>query len=266
MKKLFISADIEGTAGVVHWDETTHGNALYNHFAQQMSREVAAACEGALSAGYEDILVKDAHDSARNINPELLPEQARIFRGWGKHPFSMMAGLDESFSGVVFTGYHSPAGTNTNPISHTKNTRNNYLKMNGELCSELMLNCLTAAYCKVPVYCVCGDRGLCEWMQSVNPNIATVAVSEGFGSGSISIHPNLAVKRIRETVAQAVQKPAQDCMYALPEHFHFEVNYKLHASATNASWYPGCVQVDPFTVIFDADDYMDVLKFIHFAL
>lgn len=266
MKKLFVSADLEGTAGVAHWDETEKGKELYAHFARQMSREVAAACEGALAAGYEDVLVKDAHDSARNIDPSMLPIQARIFRGWGRHPFSMMAGVDGSFDGVVFTGYHSAAGTNTNPLSHTMNTRNNFVKINGELCSELRMNCMTAAYVGVPVYCVCGDRGLCEWIQSVNPNIEAVPVSEGFGNGSISIHPDLAVQRIRETVQKAVQKDAKECMFPLPEHFHVEINFRQHHAATSASWYPGCVQTGVTTVEFDADDYMDVLKFIHWVL
>ena len=266
MKKLFISSDFEGTAGVAHWDETEKGKDLYDHFARQMSREVAAACEGALNAGYEDILVKDAHDSARNIDPNMLPIQARIFRGWGRHPFSMMAGIDESYSGVVFTGYHSAAGTNTNPLSHTMNSRNNYVKINGELCSELMMNCLTAAYVGVPVYCVCGDKALCEWIQSVNANIETVPVSEGFGNGSISIHPELAVQRIRETVEKAVKKDAADCMYPMPEHFHVEINFVKHHQATSASWYPGCRQIDAKTVEFDADDYMDVLKLLHWVL
>lgn len=266
MKKLFISADFEGTTGVAHWDETEPGKNLYEHFAKQMSREVAAACEGALSAGYEEVLVKDAHDSARNIFPDMLPIQARIFRGWGRHPFSMMAGIDESFSGVVFTGYHSAAGTNTNPLSHTMDTRNNWVKINGEICSELMMNCLTAAYVGVPVYCVTGDRGLCEWIQSVNPHIHTVPVSEGFGDGSISIHPDLAVQRIRETVKEAAAQNPADCMFPLPERFHVEICYKTHQQATNASWYPGCRQTDVTTVCFDADDYMDVLKFFHWVL
>ena len=77
--KIFVSSDMEGTAGVCHWDEVSKGQDLYEHFARQMSREVAAACEGALAAGADEILVKDAHDSARNINPEMLPRQARIF-------------------------------------------------------------------------------------------------------------------------------------------------------------------------------------------
>ncbi len=266
MKKLFISSDMEGTAGIAHWDETDQGKWLYDHFARQMSREVAAACEGAIAAGYEEVLVKDAHDSARNINPELLPEQARIFRSWGTEPFSMMAGLDESFSGVVFTGYHSAAGTDVNPLAHTMNTQNNYIKINGELCSELMMNCMTAAYVGVPVYCVTGDQALCQWIQSVNPNIATVPVSEGRGNGSISIQPGLAVKRIREAVEKAVGQNPADCMYPLPEHFHVEICFRRHQKARNASFYPGCVQTGATTVEYDSDDYMDVLKLFHWVL
>ena len=39
MKKIFLSADIEGTAGIVHWDETETGKPLYDRFARQMTRE-----------------------------------------------------------------------------------------------------------------------------------------------------------------------------------------------------------------------------------
>ena len=70
--KLFISADIEGTSGIAHWDETEKGRDLYQHFTVQMSREVAAACQGAIDAGWTEILVKDAHDSARKHRPEPL--------------------------------------------------------------------------------------------------------------------------------------------------------------------------------------------------
>ncbi|MDO4549463.1 MAG: M55 family metallopeptidase, partial [Clostridia bacterium] len=129
--KVFLSADIEGTAGIAHWEETEHGKFLYDHFSRQMTREVAAACEGAIAAGADEILIKDAHDSARNIDPDALPECARIFRGWGREPYSMMAGLDKSFDGVVFTGYHSAAGTDFNPLSHTMNQGILAIRING---------------------------------------------------------------------------------------------------------------------------------------
>ena len=264
--KIFISSDMEGTAGVASWDEVTKGKDLYEHFARQMSREVAAACEGVLKAGATEILVKDAHDTARNIDPSLLPVQARIFRGWGKHPYSMMAGLDESYTGVIFTGYHSAANMNTNPLSHTMNTQNVHITVNGEICSELMMNAMICAYLGVSVYCVTGDKGLCDWFRTKCPGTALVPVSEGVAAGSVSIHPDLAVARIRDAAEKAFQADKRDCMYPLPGHFHVEICFKEHFKAAGAAWYPGCTQTGPRTVAFDANDYMDVLKMIYWVL
>ena len=68
--KLFISSDIEGTCGICNWNETQKGHPDYDYFAKQMSREVAAVCSSALESGkVEDILIKDAHGTARNIYP-----------------------------------------------------------------------------------------------------------------------------------------------------------------------------------------------------
>ncbi len=50
----------------------------------------------------------------------------------------------------------------------------------------------------VPVVFVSGDEGLCWDVSSLNERITTVAVSSGIGNSSMSIHPHLAVKRIRE--------------------------------------------------------------------
>ena len=94
MMKLFVSADIEGTTGITLWDETENGHSRYAYFQQQMTKEVAAACQGALDAGCCDILIKDAHDSACNLIPSMLPEEVRIFRGGGSDIMSMMAGLE----------------------------------------------------------------------------------------------------------------------------------------------------------------------------
>ena len=80
-KKLFISADIEGTAGICNWRETEKGGDLYEKFAALMTAEVAAAAQAALDLGWE-VTIKDAHDSARNIDPEKLPAGCRLIRGW----------------------------------------------------------------------------------------------------------------------------------------------------------------------------------------
>lgn len=266
MSKIFLSADMEGTAGIAHWNETESSHPQYAHFARQMSLEVAAACEGALSGGAEEVFVKDGHDSARNIDPSLLPENIRILRGWGRHPYSMMVGLDKTFGGAFFTGYHSAASWNTSPLSHTMNTRNNFVTLNGEICSELMINCLTASLEGVPVRFVSGDAGICRWISEKVPGVVTVPVSEGRGASSISIHPAVAVRRIREGAQRAMDTDGAKCLYPMPDSFHMEINFKDHFLATGAQYYPGCRQVDSKTVAFDAKEYMDVLKFIYWVL
>ena len=50
LNRIFLSADIEGTCGIAHWDETELNKPDYEPFRRQMTREVAAACEGALAA------------------------------------------------------------------------------------------------------------------------------------------------------------------------------------------------------------------------
>ena len=57
MKKLFISADIEGTAGIVNWNETERSVPHdYDYFANQMTREVAAAISCSASMAFSALL------------------------------------------------------------------------------------------------------------------------------------------------------------------------------------------------------------------
>ena len=140
LNRIFLSADIEGTCGIAHWAETELGKPDYEPFRRQMTREVAAACEGAFAAGCEDLLIKDAHDSARNLIPAELPERVSIFRGWGSDIHSMMSGIDASFSGAIFTGYHSSSNTDASPLCHTMNLDNVSIRINGIQASELVIN------------------------------------------------------------------------------------------------------------------------------
>ena len=71
--KIYISADIEGVCGSTHWDECDSNKSDWNEFKKQMTAEVAATCKGAKAAGAKEIIVQDAHASARNITGKDLP-------------------------------------------------------------------------------------------------------------------------------------------------------------------------------------------------
>ena len=269
LDRIFISSDIEGTCGICHWDETQLGKADYEQFRQQMTHEVSAACEGAIAGGSDDVFVKDAHDSARNLLPAKLPQSVQIFRGWGNDIHSMMSGLDSSFAGVIFTGYHSPSSSEASPLSHTMNLQNTIIRINGIHTSEMVMNAFTAAYYDVPVLMITGDTGVCEAAKRLNPNIHTVPVQTGRGNGTISIHPDEAVRRIRETAEKAVKEGLANpdkFRIELPNKFDVEVEFKHHSKARRASFYPGVRKTGDTTVMFSSDAYYDVLRFFMFCL
>ena len=264
--KLFISADLEGVAGIVNWSEADIESPFSKYFTEQMTKEVNAACEAAIAAGAEDILIKDAHSTARNLDPSKLPEQVKILRGWTRDPYSMMAGLDDSFDGVFFIGYHSAAGANGNPLAHTMNMQNEYVKINGEIASEMLINAYTAASMGVPVLLATGDKMICEDALKINPHIKTVPVSEGIGNASISIHPQVALKKIKEQVQAALSDDLGKYKIDLPESFHVEIAFREHYLARRGSFYPGAKQTGAKTVEYETNDYNEVLRFLFFVL
>ncbi len=266
MRKLFISADIEGTCGITDWNETEKGHADYAWFADQMSREVAAACQGAKEGGFDQVLVKDAHDSARNLDPRALPQYAQVLRGWAGQPHSMMTGLDGSFDGVVFTGYHNAAGRDSNPLAHTMTTRAFSVTINGELASELHINCLIAAHLGVPVLALSGDKGLCDWLSGRLPAAKVVVTNEGIGGAVKAIHPDEALRLIQEAVAEASSLPREDCLFPMPAHFDVQICYEEHKTAYRRSFYPGVTRVDERTIGFEHHDFEEVLRMMHFCL
>jgi D-amino peptidase len=264
--KVFISADIEGVTGCTVWDETEKGKDGYEAFAAQMTREVNAACEGANIAGAEEIIVKDAHDSGRNIDHSKLPRNTKLVRGWSGGLFSMVQEIDDSFDALIYIGYHSAASTDTNPLSHTMSLSVDYVKINGMIASEFLIHSYIAAYLKVPVIFLSGDKGLCEEAKKLNKNIEVVAVKEGKGNSTINIHPDLALDLIKDGVKNALGRDISDCIIDLPNEFNVEIRYKQHKDAYKASFYPGIVKTDENTIQFKSEDYIEVLKMMNFLI
>ncbi|MFW6149338.1 MAG: M55 family metallopeptidase [Atribacterota bacterium] len=264
--KIYISADIEGITGIANWDEANKTKPDYQKYSKQMTEEVKAACEGAINAGAKAIFIKDAHGSGRNIIADDLPQNIKLIRGWSGHPFAMVQELDESFDALIFIGYHSCSSSSDNPLSHTmSSTSYNYIKLNEKLASEFLIYCYAAATVGVPLVFLSGDEGLCNQVNSVNENIRTVAVNKGRGNSVISIHPQLAIKKIKKGVELALREDINKCKINLPRHFKMELSFKNHAQAYKISFYPKVEQISPTNVIFESDNYFEVLKMFSFS-
>lgn len=260
--KLFISADIEGVSDIVHWNETFKNHEDHEEFKLQLTREVKAACEGAIESGIKEILVKDAHESGRNIVHRELPKEVILSNGWFYHPFLMMEGLDKTFDGSIFIGYHCGASTGGSPLAHTMDPdKIAYIKINNQLASEFKINYYTALYLKVPVLLVVGDKKLIEEVNSTNNKIKTIITKEGFGEGAINIHPEVIEEKIYEETKEIIKNFSKEkYMGTLPESFKVEICYKNHKDSYKSSFYPGMKLKDNHTIEFESNDYMEVLK------
>ena len=264
--KVFISADIEGVTGVTHWDETDKQKEVFREFQQQMTAEVAAACEGALLAGASEIWVKDAHHTARNLLASQLPRETHLVRGWSDHPFSMVQELDQSFHALLMIGYHAGAGSGANPLAHTLTQTVAALDINGQKVSEMILHAYAAAFVGVPLVCVTGDARICNDAEVLVPGIQTVAVKQGIGGSTVSIHPQLAIEKIRQGVQTALAGKVTRYRLTLPPRFEVEIEFREHAKAFRASFYPRAQLKGPNVIRFETDDYFEVLRLILFTI
>lgn len=245
--KLFISADIEGVCGVTSWDEVRLDSP--QHRARQMTKEVAAACQGALDFGYTEILVKDAHATARNLILEELPLGVRVLRGWSGGYLSMMEGLDKTFAGACYLGYHSAGGKDGNPLAHTYNSQALYsYTLNDQPASEFLLNHYLAANLGVPSLFISGDQEICQDAEKIAPGLKSFSVKEGIGSATLNLHPEEALEGIYETMKRALENPAP--LHTCPEKIVARIAFRNHPQALRASYYPGVEQISPHEIIF----------------
>src|ERR1039457_5373998 len=119
--KVFLSSDMEGTAGVVDWAQCVGDGPEAAAGRRLLLDEVNAAIEGALAGGATEIVVNDSHSTMRTLPPAALAGHASYISGSHK-PMYMMQGLDGSFDAILFVSYHGSVGAPAG-LSHTYNPR-----------------------------------------------------------------------------------------------------------------------------------------------
>jgi D-amino peptidase len=205
-KKVYISVDMEGISGISGDDQLSPTGAEYGRSRKLMAEDLNAAVRGALEAGATDILVNDSHGGQRNLLPEDVHPSARLI----SHSFKrhgMMEGLDETFDGIIFIGYHAKADSPRGLFAHTGTGGIRDLQINGRSVGEGGMNAALAAWHGVPVLMVSGDDvAVAEVKESV-PGIRTVVVKRAINMRAVELEP---LARARE----AIQRGARESVAA----------------------------------------------------
>ena len=242
--KVFLSSDMEGTAGIVDWEQCvgTGPEALAGR--RLLLGEVNAAIEGAVAGGATDIVVNDSHWVMRNLPPGELAGGASYLSGSHK-PLYMMQGLDESFDAILFVSYHGSMGAPA-CLSHSYNPRAVIeARLDGLVTGEAGINALVAAHYEVPVVLVTGDSSACEEAAALIPGIRVAVVKEAVSRvAALSLHPDRARELIRETARQAIAGAAAATPPPLAS-ATLEIAVRTTDIAEAASWIRGVERIGP---------------------
>ena len=213
--RIFISSDMEGTAGVVDWEQCRPGHQDYEYYRDLLQAEVNAAIDGALegaaaasggSAAAPEFLVNDSHGRMANLRPAQLAGGASYLSGRHK-PLYMMEGLDASFDAIFFVSYHGSMTGTPAALSHTYNpSAIAEVRLNGRVAGESGINSLAAIGHGVPVVLVTGDETTAAELEVFWPQARSAVVKRSISRfAAESLHPDRACALIRDAARDAVR-------------------------------------------------------------
>ena len=264
--KVYISADMEGIAGVVSGEQIGPGGFEYERFREFMTAEVNACIDAARDAGATEILVSDSHGNGQNLLIEKLPDDVMVIRSWPREK-GMMAGIDETFDAAIFIGYHSSTENKRGVRAHTMSSASiTGLRINGTSMSEGSMNAAIAGQYGVPVVMVSGDDVAVAENQVIIGDMegAVVKWAEGFHAAR-TLTPAAAREVIRERTLAALARLEDFEPYVLEGPLQLDLSLKHYQPVELLGYLSNVERLNSHTVRYVAEDMDEISRFLTFV-
>ena len=265
--RVYISADMEGIAGVVTGDQLGPTGFEYGRARELMTDEVLAAIEGARAAGATEFVVSDSHGNGESLLIEKFGKDVQIVRAWPR-PLAMMQGIDSSFAAAMFVGYHASTTNPTGVRAHTMSSATLAdVRVNGVSFSEAGLNAAVAGVFGVPVVLVTGDDAIGKESAAMLPGIevATVKWAYGFHSAK-TLTPAAACDVIRAKARAALARAREIRPFVAKSPVEIEIRFKNYRPAELLAYLPMFERIDAHAIRFHARDMLEATRFLEFIL
>ena len=261
--KIYISADMEGVVGAVTGEQLGPGGFEYERFRQFMTNEVNAAIDAARAAGATEFVVSDSHGNGQNLLIEQLPPDVTVVRSWPR-PLAMMEGIDETFDGVIFLGYHASTANTRGVRAHTMSSASiTGLRLNGIEMTEGSMNAAIAGHFGVPVIMVSGDDIAVAENQVLIGNIegAVVKWAKGFHSAQ-TLTPEAGYEVIRTRTMSAINRIDSFEPYVLETPIELELSLKHYQPVELLDYLPNVEKINSHTIRFVGQDIIEISRFL----
>jgi D-amino peptidase len=263
--KIYISADMEGVVGVVSGEQLGPQGFEYARFREFMTQEVNAAIQGAIAGGATEIVISDSHGNGQNLLIEKLPSNVLVVRSWPR-PLGMMQGIDETFAGAMFIGYHTGTTNLEGVRAHTlSSARLTDVRLKGVSVSEAGINAAIAGHFNVPIIMVSGDDAVVKETTALLGNIegAVVKWASGFHSAR-TMTPEASYQLIREKAQRAVSRIREFKPYKLAAPIELDIRFKNYRPAEVLGYLSIVERTDAHSIRFVGKDIIEVSKFLTF--
>ncbi len=264
--KVYISADMEGIAGVVDQAQLGPSGFEYGQFRKFMTAEVNAAIEAARDAGATEIVVSDSHGNGLNLLLDALPQDIILVRAWPR-PLGMMEGIDDSFAAAIFIGYHASAGNTGGIAAHTMSGADFLsVKINGMEITEGGINALIAGHFGVPVVMISGDdAAVREVTDMVGPIEGAVVKWHYSHTSGRTLMPEAAQALIKEKAKAGLKRRHELEPFRIEGPLSLDLTYKNDKAAELIAYLPNVELIDNHTVRF-VGSIIEISMFIEMAL
>lgn len=265
--KIYISADMEGLAGVVSADQLGPSGFEYGLGREVVTREVLAAIAGARAAGATEFLISDSHGNGENILIDMLPDDVQIVRSWPR-PLVMMQGIDETFDAAILVGYHSgttnPAGVRAHTISSGRLAD---VRLNGASVPEAALSAAIAGHFGVPVVMISGDDAAVAEAQTLLRGIEGAVVKWNYSYESArTLTPAAAERLIEETARRAVARLRDVPPFRLNGPVTLDLRFKSYRPSQLLAYLPIVERTDAHSIRYIGEDILAVSQFLEFVM
>jgi D-amino peptidase len=264
--KVHVISDMEGVSGIVRWQQTTGGHAMYEEGRRLYTEEINAAVRGAKQAGATEIVVMDCHGagegwSFNSMAPELLDPGCEwvVQNEWTEYTEFLESGCDAA----LFVGMHAMAGTGDGVLNHTVSGQSwQNLWFNGTLVGESGIMAALCGQWGCPVLMVTGDGAVCrQTAELLGDGIVTVPVKQGIGSfAARMIPPARARKMIEDGAKEALRDLKRVKPYDPGHPAEIKVEFKSPDRMLEYANRKGVEVLDARTIVARGEDWWTAWK------
>ncbi len=262
--RIFISVDMEGIGGIGTGAMASSGGKDYATGRELLTAEVNTVVDAIFA--YDptaEILVNDSHGDHQNVLHTRLDPRTTYIQGSIK-PLGMVQGLDETFHGVVFIGYHAMAGDPDGFLAHTGSGSVKGLWLNGVEVGEGGMNAAFAGGHGVPVILAAGDSAAtAELGDLLETETVTTKTAETPASARL-LHPERVRALLSAGVGRALDRLARGGFEPLDlgEPVRVEMRFASTTHVDVLMSIPGMEKIDGFTVGYTAADADEAYRLI----